>query len=90
VTVLAGINGAVKTTASIEILLKVGLSETSVNADITARCLNAMKPERESAQGGRLMLKHRDELVVWVNPTQILARCGFDEFGRPLPGTAQE
>jgi predicted ABC-type ATPase len=48
VVVLAGINGAGKTTASREILSRVLRIPTFVNADVIARGLNGLNPEGEA------------------------------------------
>ena len=61
--VLAGINGAGKTTASQVVLTKVLKIPIFVNADIIARGLNSLNPEGESIAAGRLMLVRLDELA---------------------------
>lgn len=61
--VLAGINGAGKTTASREILTNVLRIPTFVNADAIARGLNGLNPESEAVRAGRLMLQQLDDLV---------------------------
>lgn len=63
VVVLAGINGAGKTTASREILTSVLKIPTFVNADIIARGLNGLNPEGVAITAGRIMLKQLDDLV---------------------------
>ena len=63
VVVLAGINGAGKTTASRHLLTDVLKIPTFVNADAIARGLNGLNPEREAFRAGRLMLAHMAELV---------------------------
>lgn len=63
VVVLAGINGAGKTTASRELLTSVLKIPTFVNADIIARGLNGLNPEGEAIRAGRIMLKQLDELA---------------------------
>jgi predicted ABC-type ATPase len=63
IVVLAGINGAGKTTASEALVreyLEVG---TFVNADTIARGLNAFNVESVAMQAGRLMLDRLDELA---------------------------
>jgi predicted ABC-type ATPase len=59
VVVLAGINGAGKTTSSQEILVNMMRIPTFVNADAIARGLNGFNPESVALSAGRIML---DEL----------------------------
>jgi predicted ABC-type ATPase len=63
VVVLAGINGAGKTTASHNLLRGVLDIPTFVNADAIARGLNGLHPESMSIVAGRVMLQHLKELV---------------------------
>lgn len=63
VVVLAGINGAGKTTASRELLANVLKIPTFVNADAIARGLNGLNPEAEAIRAGRIMLTQLDELT---------------------------
>ena len=63
VVVLAGINGAGKTTASRELLSSVLRIPTFVNADLIARGLNLLNPEGEAIRAGRLMLAQLDDLA---------------------------
>jgi predicted ABC-type ATPase len=63
VVVLAGINGAGKTTASREIIQSMLRVPVFVNADTLARGLNAFDPESEAAKAGRVMLEHLHELA---------------------------
>src|SRR5262245_28569957 len=63
VVVLAGINGAGKTTASRELLANVLKIPTFVNADAIARGLNGLNPESEAVRAGRIMLAQLDELA---------------------------
>ena len=63
VVVLAGINGAGKTTVSQDLLTHVLKIPTFVNADAIARGLNGLNPEAEAFRAGRLMLRHMAELV---------------------------
>ena len=41
----------------------------------------------EHARMGRSVCESRDGKVVWIEPKEIFARYGLDEFGRPLPPT---
>ena len=63
VVVIAGINGAGKTTASVDLLTNVLRIPTFVNADAIARGLNGLNPEGEAMRAGRLMLQQLDDLV---------------------------
>jgi predicted ABC-type ATPase len=63
VVVLAGINGAGKTTASRDLLTNVLRIPTFVNADAIARGLNGLNPEAEAVRAGRIMLQQLDDLA---------------------------
>ena len=63
VAIVAGINGAGKTTASRRVLRDVLGMPCFVNADAIARGLNGFNPEFEAAKSGRLMLDHLHELA---------------------------
>lgn len=63
VAILAGINGAGKTTASRHILTHALKIPVFVNADTIARGLNAFDVESEAAKAGRIMLEHLHELA---------------------------
>lgn len=63
VVVLAGINGAGKTTASRHLLTDVLKIPTFVNADAIARGLNGLNPEAESFRAGRIMLEQMNDLA---------------------------
>jgi predicted ABC-type ATPase len=63
VVVLAGINGAGKTTVSRELLVSVLKIPTFVNADAIARGLNGLNPEAEAIRAGRIMLQQLDDLA---------------------------
>ena len=63
VVVIAGINGAGKTTASVKILTRALRIPTFVNADAIARGLNGLNPEGEAMRAGRLMLQQLNDLV---------------------------
>lgn len=61
--IIAGCNGAGKTTASNTILPKSLLVKEFVNADEIARGLSPFNPESVAIEAGRLMLKRIDELL---------------------------
>jgi len=63
VAVMAGINGAGKTTASNRILREFLRMPAFVNADTIARGLNAFEPESEAVKAGRIMLDHLKDLA---------------------------
>jgi predicted ABC-type ATPase len=63
VVVLAGINGAGKTTASRSILRDLLKIPIFVNADEIARGLNVLNPESEAFRAGRIMLDQLNDLA---------------------------
>jgi predicted ABC-type ATPase len=63
VVVIAGINGAGKTTASVDILTRAESVPTFVNADAIARGLNGINPEGVAIPAGKLMLEQLDKLA---------------------------
>lgn len=60
--IIAGCNGAGKTTASFTILPEILDCKEFVNADEIARGLSPFQPEKVSFVAGRIMLKRIDEL----------------------------
>jgi predicted ABC-type ATPase len=63
VAVLAGINGAGKTSSSVPILANALRIPTFVNADGIARGLNAFNPEAVAVRAGRVMLEYLHDLA---------------------------
>ncbi|QJW95468.1 AAA family ATPase [Frigoriglobus tundricola] len=63
VAVLAGINGAGKTTASQHLLREALRVPSFTNADAIARGLNALDVESVAVKAGRVMLDHLHELA---------------------------
>ena len=61
--IIAGCNGAGKTTASNTILPKSLLVKEFVNADEIAKGLSPFNPESVAIEAGRLMLKRIDDLL---------------------------
>jgi len=61
--IIAGCNGAGKTTASYSILPEALECRTFVNADEIAKGLSPFQPETVAIQAGRLMLQRIDELI---------------------------
>lgn len=61
--IIAGCNGAGKTTASFTILPDILDCKEFVNADEIARGLSPFQPEKVPIEAGRIMLKRIDELM---------------------------
>jgi predicted ABC-type ATPase len=61
--IIAGCNGAGKTTASFTILPEILDCKEFVNADEIAKGLSPFQPESVSFQAGRIMLQRIDELL---------------------------
>jgi predicted ABC-type ATPase len=61
--IIAGCNGAGKTTASFTILPELLSCNEFVNADEIARGLSPFNPETVAIQAGRIMLNRMEELV---------------------------
>lgn len=61
--IIAGCNGAGKTTASYNVLPNKLDCKEFVNADEIARGLSPFQPEKVAIQAGRIMLKRIDELL---------------------------
>ena len=62
--IIAGCNGAGKTTASYSVLPEALECHTFVNADEIARGLSPFEPEAVAIQAGRIMLQRIDDLLV--------------------------
>jgi len=61
--IIAGCNGAGKTTASYTVLPEMLNCKEFVNADEIAKGLSPFQPESVSIQAGRIMLQRVDELI---------------------------
>jgi len=61
--IIAGCNGAGKTTASFTILPEIIHCREFVNADEIAKGLSPFQPEKVAIEAGRIMLKRIDELL---------------------------
>ena len=62
--IIAGCNGAGKTTASYTVLPEMLGCKEFVNADEIAKGLSPFNPESVAIEAGRLMLQRMDELAV--------------------------
>lgn len=62
--IIAGCNGAGKTTASFTILPEILDCKEFVNADEIAKGLSPFQPEKVSFAAGRIMLNRIDELLI--------------------------
>lgn len=61
--IIAGCNGAGKTTASFTILPEIIECKEFVNADEIAKGLSPFQPEKVAFEAGRIMLKRINELL---------------------------
>jgi predicted ABC-type ATPase len=61
--IIAGCNGAGKTTASYTVLPEILNCKEFINADEIARGLSPFQPEKVAIQAGRIMLQRIDELI---------------------------
>ena len=61
--IIAGCNGAGKTTASLSVLPEVLECQEFVNADEIARGLSPFHPEEMAIEAGKIMLKRIDTLI---------------------------
>lgn len=61
--IIAGCNGAGKTTASFTILPEILDCKEFVNADEIARGLSPFQPEKAAFESGRIMLRRINELL---------------------------
>jgi predicted ABC-type ATPase len=61
--IIAGCNGAGKTTASFNILPDILNCKEFVNADEIARGISPFQPEKVSIEAGRIMLQRIEELI---------------------------
>lgn len=61
--IIAGCNGAGKTTASFTILPEIIMCKEFVNADEIAKGLSPFQPEKVAFEAGRIMLTRIDELL---------------------------
>lgn len=62
--IIAGCNGAGKTTASYTVLPEILQCKEFVNADEIARGLSPFQPEKVSFQAGRIMIQRIDGLLI--------------------------
>lgn len=61
--IIAGCNGAGKTTASFTILPEMFDCEAFINADEIARGLSPLSPDKAAMEAGRIMLRKIEELI---------------------------
>ena len=61
--IIAGCNGAGKTTASMTVLPEVLACEEFVNADEIAKGLSPFHPEEMAIEAGKIMLRRIDTLI---------------------------
>lgn len=77
--IIAGCNGAGKTTASMRVLPEVLDCHEFVNADEIAKGLSPFKPEEVAVEAGKLMLQRIDYLlnkrITFAIETTLATRC---------------
>lgn len=61
--IIAGCNGAGKTTASFTVLPEMLDCDEFINADEIARGISPLNPEKASIEAGRFMLTKIDKLI---------------------------
>jgi predicted ABC-type ATPase len=69
--IMAGCNGAGKTTASYNILPTILDCKEFVNADLIAKGLSPFQPESVSFEAGRIMIERVDSLLLLENSFAI-------------------
>lgn len=80
--IIAGCNGAGKTTASLTVLPEFLNCEEFVNADEIAKGLSPFHPEEMAVEAGRLMLLRINRLIAEKNSFAII--CNRNHIGNPL------
>jgi len=74
--IIAGCNGAGKTTASFTVLPETLNCGEFVNADEITRGLSPFNPDKAAIEAGRLMLKKVDDLIS-VSESRIFEKLNF-------------
>jgi predicted ABC-type ATPase len=72
--VIAGCNGAGKTTASFTILPEILDCKEFINADEIARGISPFQPEKVSFEAGRIMLNRINELLYKSENPEVIER----------------
>jgi len=72
--VIAGCNGAGKTTASFTILPEILDCKKFINADEIARRISPFQPEKVSFEAGRIMLNRINELLYKSENPEVIER----------------
>jgi predicted ABC-type ATPase len=72
--VIAGCNGAGKTTASFTILPEILDCKEFINADEIARGISPFQPEKVSFEAGRIMLNRINELLYRSENPEVIER----------------
>jgi predicted ABC-type ATPase len=62
--IIAGCNGAGKTTASFTVLPEMLHCDEFINADEIARGLSPLNPDKAAIEAGRIMLSKIDRLII--------------------------
>jgi predicted ABC-type ATPase len=72
--VIAGCNGAGKTTASFTILPEILDCKEFINADEIARGISPFQPDKVSFEAGRIMLNRINELLYRSENPEVIER----------------
>jgi predicted ABC-type ATPase len=72
--VIAGCNGAGKTTASFTILPEILDCKEFINADEIARGISPFQPDKVSFEAGRIMLNRINELLYKSENPEVIER----------------
>lgn len=82
--IIAGCNGAGKTTASFTVLPEILNCKQFVNADIIAADISPLEPEKAAFEAGRIMLTRVRELMLLGEDLHLKPLCQLKATLRSL------
>ncbi len=82
--IIAGCNGAGKTTASFTVLPEMLNCDEFVNADEISPGLSPFNPDRAAIEAGRLMLKRVDSLISVFFESCIFEKINFTKWRQEI------